>query len=260
MADKLITTSQLLQMLAKYNHKELHVHHTWKPNHSNFNGSNYQKVQDGMRRSHLGRGFVDIAQHVTLFPDGMFMTGRDFGQNPASISGYNRGAFCVEMVGDFDKGQDKFEGKQKEAMLSLARFFDLQGKYIRFHRENAPKTCPGTSIDKNQFMAEVRQYVKAAAVNKKEETEVGEVFSPSTPILKERAQTVLSRFNKKENGPLDKSWGEKLKKDELSDSDMIGLLYNAVFNGHIGNIELIAQLQKENQELKKRIDKLEGLE
>ena len=162
MADKLLTADQLIKELDKYKHKELHVHHTWRPRHSDFKGSNYQAIQDGMRNYHVRtRGFADIAQHVTLFPDGKFLTGRNFGTIPASIQGYNTGGFCVEMLGDFDKGQDKFEGKQKAAMLQLAKYFYDKGRYIRFHRENAPKTCPGTSIDKNEFMAEVKGFGKS---------------------------------------------------------------------------------------------------
>lgn len=176
MADKLVTVEELIKLLDSYNHKELHVHHTWKPAHSNFNGSNHQKVQDGMRNTHKNLGWGDIGQHVTLFPDGKFMLGRAFGKNPASISGYNTGAFAVEMVGNFDNpndkgiaynnlGYDKFEGKQKEAMLKLAHYFDVKRKkYVRFHRENAAKTCPGTSIDKNIFMKEAREIYNKAEV------------------------------------------------------------------------------------------------
>jgi hypothetical protein len=168
MTDRLLTVDQLLDELKRYNHRELHVHHTWLPNHANFNGKNYQAIQNGMREHHIKvRGFSDIAQHVTLFPDGMFLTGRDFGKNPASISGHNHGLpFCVEMLGDFDKGRDKFEGAQKAAILKLAKWFADRGKYIRFHRENAPwKTCPGTSIDKDEFMREVKAFgAKAQAV------------------------------------------------------------------------------------------------
>lgn len=157
--DKLLTVDELIKILAKHNHKELHVHHTWKPGHKNFNGKNHQTLQDNMRSFHINsRKFSDIAQHVTLFPDGKFLTGRDFDTDPASIKGYNKGAFCVEMLGNFDKGNDKFEGKQKEAMLKLAKFFDNRKKYIRFHNENAPKTCPGTSIVKSEFMKEVRDF------------------------------------------------------------------------------------------------------
>lgn len=180
MSDKMLTVEQLIKELDKFNHKELHVHHTWKPAHKSFNGSNHQAIQDGMRTHHVKTNkWSDIAQHVTLFPDGTFLTGRSFGKNPASISGYNSGAFCVEMVGNFDKpgdkdvhpnnlGYDKFEGKQREAMLKLANYFINKKKYIRFHRENAPKTCPGTSIDKTKFMSDAKNIYNEVKEVKKE--------------------------------------------------------------------------------------------
>ena len=163
---RIITIDQLLQELAKYNHTELHVHHTWRPSHKDFNGSNHIALQEGMRNYHVNtRGWDNIAQHVTLMPDGKFVTGRPFNSQPCSISGKNGSAgkipFMVEMLGDFDMGHDKLQGKQLESILQLARYFDRQGKYIRFHRENASKSCPGTGIDKNWFMAQVRKPVKS---------------------------------------------------------------------------------------------------
>ena len=156
--DEIITLQELLKRLDKYNHKELHVHHTWRPDHETyFKKPDPLYWQQAMRNFHVNtNGWNDIGQHVTLLPDGRFVTGRPFNKNPASISGYNTGAFAVEMIGNFDKGNDRFEGKQKDSMIKLARYFDQKGRYIRFHRENASKTCPGTGIDKNEFMKEVR--------------------------------------------------------------------------------------------------------
>lgn len=158
---RFLTLDQLFKELDKYNHKELHVHHTWKPDHSDFNGKNHLKLQESMRHYHVNtRGWSDIGQHITLFPDGMIVTGRDFGETPGSIKGHNTGAFAVEMVGNFDVGHDEFKDKQKATMLTIARYFFDRGKYIRFHREDAPKTCPGTSIDKVKFMTEVKSLGK----------------------------------------------------------------------------------------------------
>jgi hypothetical protein len=153
---RIITIHELVKMLDKYNHKELHVHHTWSPSHIDFNGSNGIQLQEGMKNYHLSLGWADIGQHVTLLPDGLFITGRDFGQDPASITGMNLGAFAVETLGNFDIGNDILQGEQKSSLLKLAKYFDDKGKYIRFHRENSPKTCPGTSIDKDIFISEVR--------------------------------------------------------------------------------------------------------
>jgi hypothetical protein len=156
--DRIISIDQLLKMLEEYNHNELHLHHTWKPDHKTyFNRPDPLYWQEAMRRYHMDtNGWRDIAQHVTLLPDGRFVTGRDFRLNPASVAGYNTNAFMVEMIGDFDIGRDPFDGPQKESALKLSRWFDKRGKYIRFHNETSSKTCPGTSINKNDFMKAVR--------------------------------------------------------------------------------------------------------
>lgn len=187
MADRLLTADQLIEELKRYNHRELHVHHTYSPNHTHFTGANYHELQNGMRRFHImSRGFADIAQHVTLFPDGKFLTGRDFAKNPASILGHNYGLpFCVEMVGNFDIGHDAFDGEQKQAMLQLAKFFRDRNKYIRFHNENAAKSCPGTSINKATFLREVDELGKAVVVPAPK-TEVASVIHRPANSLLER--------------------------------------------------------------------------
>ena len=155
---EIITVDELIKRLGKYNHKELHIHHTWRPNHVIYNARPdpiyWQEAMDNFHEN--TNGWSDIAQHVTLLPDGLFVTGRGFGINPASITGYNSGAFAVEMIGDFDTGNDILEGKQRASIIGLARWFDSRGKYVRFHRENSTKTCPGSGIDKTVFMAEVK--------------------------------------------------------------------------------------------------------
>ena len=163
---RIITLNELFKELDKYNKKELHVHHTWKPAHSKFDGNNHMVLQNGMRNYHMNTNkWNDIAQHITIFPDGVIVTGRDFGRTPISISGYNTGAFAVELVGNFDipgtgsandQGYDKLEGKQLDILVQLGRYFNDKDRYIRFHRENSGKTCPGTSVDKLEFMTMVR--------------------------------------------------------------------------------------------------------
>lgn len=161
MSFEIITVDELSKRLSKLNHKELHIHHTFAPSHKNFNGKNGIELQNGMARYHRDvRNFSDIAQHVTLLPDGTFVTGRNFLQDPASIKYHNDQAFCIEMLGNFDKGNDKLEGKQLESVIAIAKLFDAKGKYIRFHRENAPKTCPGTGVDKGEFMKLVKKVAK----------------------------------------------------------------------------------------------------
>jgi peptidoglycan hydrolase-like protein with peptidoglycan-binding domain len=175
MADKIITVDQLIDLLKGRKYKWSQVHHTYQPDHSDFDGKNHLSLQQGMRNYHVNtRGWYDIGQHVTLMPDGLFVTGRDFDDDkvdfddtPAGIAGYNTGAFMVEMLGNFDKGYDKLEGKQLESMVKLQNYLVTKcGATVMFHREHAPKTCPGTGIDKDDFMKLVNNYGKKVEATK----------------------------------------------------------------------------------------------
>jgi hypothetical protein len=145
--------------------KEIHVHHTWKPSIKDFNG---EKTIWAMWNYHVNiRGWSDIGQHASVDPEGYIWDGRDLNISPASISGRNGSPyspFMFEMIGNFDKGNDKLEGKQLDTTLKLCSFllskFNLSKDKIKFHREFAPKSCPGTGIDKEWFVDGVLQYNK----------------------------------------------------------------------------------------------------
>ncbi|MGG3467493.1 N-acetylmuramoyl-L-alanine amidase [Neobacillus pocheonensis] len=160
MAFEILTVDQLISRLSGRKYKYSQVHHTWEPSHSDFNGKNHIALQNAMRNYHVNsRGWDDIGQHVTLMPDGLFVTGRPFNETPAGIVGYNTGAFMTEMLGNFDIGKDKLEGAQLASMLKLQYFLTTKcGAEIMFHREHAAKTCPGTGIDKSVFLRQVANY------------------------------------------------------------------------------------------------------
>lgn len=144
--------------------QEVHIHHTWKPNHSDFNGHNHEELQEAMRRYHVyNRFWSDIGQHLTLFPDGQWVLGRDWNRDPASIKGRNHLGFAIEIVGDFDKGHDKLQGKQLQSIVDFLRVVNL---LIVFHREHASKTCPGSGIDKDWFLAQIEKPWQQAAGEK----------------------------------------------------------------------------------------------
>lgn len=157
---KIINIEDLLKELDKFTFKEFHIHHTWKPNHSNFKGNNHIAMQKSMKNFHVNTNkWSDIAQHITLFPDGLFVTGRPFNVQPASISGWNGNKpLMLEMIGNFDKGNDVLEGIQRENLLKLIKYFvERYGLYsIKFHREGpgVTKTCPGTSLNKIELIKE----------------------------------------------------------------------------------------------------------
>lgn len=168
---RIISIDELIKMLDKFKFKQFHIHHTWKPDHSNFKGDNHIQMQQGMKNYHVNtNGWSDIGQHISVFPDGKIVTGRPFGTTPASIKGWNTNAFAMETIGNFDIGHDKLEGKQLETVLRLLKYFleNYGQTSIKFHREGpgVTKSCPGTSLNKTKLIAE------AISLDKKEVVKV----------------------------------------------------------------------------------------
>lgn len=156
---KKVNAQEAIRLIGNRKYKWAQVHHTWKPSHKDFNGSNHLRLQQNMKNYHVNtNGWSDIGQHLTLFPDGTFVTGRDFDRTPAGIRGYNTGSFMIEMIGNFDKGHDKLEGKQLESALMVYNHLVRNGAKILFHREKAAKSCPGTGINKSEFVRAVNNY------------------------------------------------------------------------------------------------------
>jgi hypothetical protein len=136
------------------------MHHTFVPDHARWRDIGGAACCLGMWRHHvLERAFENIAQHVTIAPDGVIWTGRDWNRTPASVGfGMNGGVFMFEMIGNFDEGHDRFDGAQRAATLAVidavqARF-SLPVHALLFHREvpQTDKTCPGTGIDKGDVL------------------------------------------------------------------------------------------------------------
>src|SRR5688500_9040031 len=117
-----LTVDEFVRLVERYDFSsrvidEVHMHHTWRPRQSDFRG--LASIL-GMWRFHTEEmKWSDIAQHVTIDPDGTIWTGRSWRLPPASSAGRNgnsrRGPFMFEMIGDFDKGQDNLEGAQLDA-------------------------------------------------------------------------------------------------------------------------------------------------
>ncbi|HST62204.1 MAG TPA: caspase family protein [Longimicrobium sp.] len=140
--------------------KEVHMHHTWKPRKSDYTGVG---TIEGMWRFHTrNNGWSDIAQHLSIAPDGTVWTGRDWNKTPASATGHSAGSFMFETIGNFDVGQEKLEGKQRQAVIDvIARVqlkFGLPVESLRFHRQfTNEKTCPGNGIPRAEILEEVRR-------------------------------------------------------------------------------------------------------
>lgn len=145
---------------------QVHMHHTWRPNHAQYKG--YGTIQ-AMYDYHVNtNGWSDIAQHVSIAPDGTIWTGRPWNKSPASAAGHNsRSVFMFETIGDFDHGRDVLRGAQLNAVVAVVGTIltpqALSAASLRFHNEMSPKSCPGTSVGKEAILDLVRQFHDAAA-------------------------------------------------------------------------------------------------
>ena len=105
----------------------VHMHHTWRPNHAQFRG--HDSIVSMWRFHTKERGFSDIAQHLTIDPEGFVWTGRNWNARPASANGFNgnsaRGPFMFEIIGDFDQF--------KKDILELGGSEDAKGDAATLH-------------------------------------------------------------------------------------------------------------------------------
>ena len=141
------------------------IHHTWQPDYTDFDGSNHLALQEGMRRFHVDtRGWVDIGQHFSVFPDGKVVTGRSLDLDPACTKGANVGAICIENVGNFDEGGDVMTGVHRDAILETAAWvcerwsIPVDSEHVLYHHwfdletgkrtdgTGVTKSCPGTGF------------------------------------------------------------------------------------------------------------------
>ncbi|WP_447600573.1 caspase family protein [Nitrospira sp. Nam80] len=160
------TADEFSDLLAQFPFTRLinavHLHHTWRPRHRDYKG--LETIVSMWRYHTEEKGWSDIAQHLTVAPDGTLWTGRNWNVPPASAAGHNGtagfGPFMIEMIGDFDTGQDRLEGNQREAVLHviahLLNRFGLSVEAVRFHNQMSHKSCPGSSMNHRSFLDEVQ--------------------------------------------------------------------------------------------------------
>ena len=164
---KRITVDQFVQMLAKFPFSRqidaVHMHHTWKPDRRDFKG--HDTIVSMWRFHTQQMKWRDIAQHITIDPEGFIWLGRNWNLPPASAAGYNgnerNGPFMFEMVGNFDQGADPFDGPQRDSALDVVaavqKRFGLALESLKFHNSMSAKSCPGSSLDYADILAELKR-------------------------------------------------------------------------------------------------------
>ena len=158
----------------------LQVHHMALPDYSTWNNTDKRVYGDnrelgrtlaldayGKQTWHSSDGYGHyIAQHFSIFPNGKITTGRNLNSTPIGIAGWNSNAICVEIYGDFDKGQDIMTKEQKKAVIFVYALLakkcniPITSTYIRPHAwftsggtclwnyypGKSRKSCPGTNF------------------------------------------------------------------------------------------------------------------
>lgn len=209
--------------------KEIHFHHTWKPTIKNYmDNPDKERVIWGMWNYHVNTlKWSDIAQHFSIAPDGTLWGGRDLNKTPASISGRNTGAICLEHIGNFDVGNDKLDGVQLEASIRLIvalikRAEQLQGyrPIVVFHNEYSSKTCPGTSVKKDFIVNLVNERLNP--VKRGGTMAYGIVTATSLNV---RTSPMTGSSNK---------IGELAKDTEVKIQGQNGAWYQIDYNGQVG--------------------------
>jgi hypothetical protein len=166
----LLTPDEFLQWLngltVRRMIKLVQNHHTWIPNYNTFSHEqNHFKLLRAMERAHLDRGFSQIAQNLTTFPDGSIAICRPFDTIPAGIKGANTHGICIEHIGNFDIGKDVMASAHRETIVNVNawlckkfmlpvntftvvyhHWYDLTtGKRVKEGSLNT-KTCPGSNF------------------------------------------------------------------------------------------------------------------
>jgi len=146
----------------------VHMHHTWQPNHAQYRG--HDTIASMWRYHTQTKGWRDIAQHISIAPDGAIWLGRNWNLPPVSASGHNgnenAGPFMFEIIGDFDVGKDPFQDPQRETVMRVIalvqRRFGLAADTLMFHNMMSSKTCPGSGVDYPACIDEVRKRLAEA--------------------------------------------------------------------------------------------------
>lgn len=137
------------------------IHHSVAPSIASYEG--LASIERIWQRDREVRGFTDIAQHISIAPDGTIWTGRDWNRTPASIGRHlNLGVFMIELIGNFDRGRDHLKGAQLNSLAGsidcVQQLFGLPVQALLFHRDVplVESTSPGSGIVKAEILQSVR--------------------------------------------------------------------------------------------------------
>ncbi len=127
------------------------LHHTWSPTAAQYRGL---VTVESIRRYHMAqRGWRDIGYNVILGPGGDLFIGRTLrsgGGAHTKEQGMNSCSVGLSMIADFDSEDWREQTPVIEAAVRVAgaycRRFDIPMDRLFYHRDFAPKSCPGSAF------------------------------------------------------------------------------------------------------------------
>lgn len=137
---------EVVKPVTKRGIQEVVVHHSWSPTAAQYKG---KATWAAIRNYHMQeRAWSDIGYHFGIGPDESIWMLRDYRRSGAHVLNRNAHTIGVAMVGNFDVEDPMANGLPVAAQVVrvLVDRFKLKPEHIRFHREFADKTCPGTRI------------------------------------------------------------------------------------------------------------------
>ena len=154
--------------------QEVVLHHTWSPTAAQYRG---KMTWDAIRNYHMGtRGWSDIGYHFGIGPDPdlSLWALRPYSRSGAHVLNRNAYSLGIALIGNYDaEDPTGILPTAAEVVRALCDRFEIGAGGIRFHREFADKTCPGTRVGLTHF----RRLVMGMQVPKAEDTQ------PNIPTL-----------------------------------------------------------------------------
>ena len=141
---------------------EVIVHHTWSPTSADYKGISTVRA---VREYHMQvRGWSDNGYHIMVAPNADLYLCRPLAREGAHTAGRNAHSIGISFIANFDvERPEQYGGMQAgiRVIAMLLKRWGLTTSAIRFHREFADKTCPGT----NMSLTKTREWVHEVLTN-----------------------------------------------------------------------------------------------
>ena len=141
------------------------IHHFYRPTAAQWKGlPTLQQV----RNYHVNeKGWSDIGYHIVIGPDDTIWLARPIEQSGAHCKGQNSHSVGLAYAADFDSEDPASHGLatgHKAAAAVCARF-KISEDDVCFHRDFAPKSCPGNKMSREPFRHEVASILAGEQAN-----------------------------------------------------------------------------------------------